>query len=599
MIDLERLLRIPFVDPEGSFDISPDGKQLAFAWNVTGQWEIYEIALNASDDPRLVSSPKMVSMGPGGKFAPKYSPDGSRLAYSVDFDGGENFHIFVHNRITGQYHDLTPSIYYAIQSNFCWSPDGTQLAFLGDQSGCFDTYIMSASGGDQRLLLANGFPAWNVRWSPDAHYLAVMSEGTGQDYGVYIVPLDGSQLFSISDENGQINALNPAWSPDGTKLAFHSDIVNGFHQIGIFDLSTKKVSWLTAGEANCRAPAWSKDGKKLVYIRALGASDKVVVHPLDSKPQVFQVDTGVHYKPHFTPDGYSVIFVFNNPHYPPDFWMLALTSGALRQLTHSLPVEMADASFVMPQEITYTGMDGTPVPALLFKSEEANENTPAVVVIHGGPSWHFQAEWYPFTIHLASRGWTVLVPNYRGSTGYGRHWQLANRFKLGGVDTDDVTAGVQYLLDNKLADSKRIAVTGRSHGGYLTMSCLTRYPDLWRVGTAVVPFLNWFTGHENSREDLRHWDLENFGNPKDNYDLWYERSPFFFLDQIKAPVQLICGENDPRCPASESVQARDKLLSFGSEVDFVLYEGEGHAFLKIENIVDSELRRVQLFGQSA
>ena len=89
MIDLERLLRVPFVDVEGGFDISPDGTWLAFAWNVTGQWEIYELDLNASNAPRPVS------VGPGGKFAPQYSPDGSHLAYVVDFDGGENFHIFI------------------------------------------------------------------------------------------------------------------------------------------------------------------------------------------------------------------------------------------------------------------------------------------------------------------------------------------------------------------------------------------------------------------------------------------------------------------------------------------------------------------------
>ncbi len=200
--------------------------------------------------------------------------------------------------------------------------------------------------------------------------------------------------------------------------------------------------------------------------------------------------------------------------------------------------------------------------------------------------------------HLASRGWTVLAPNYRGSTGYGREWQYAIRFDIGGVDTDDVTAGVHYLLNAGLANPKRIAVTGRSHGGYLTMSCLTRYPDLWCAGSAVVPFLNWFTSHENSREDLQHWDIQNLGDPKENHDLWYERSPFFFLDQVKAPVQLICGENDPRCPASELVQARDKLLELGCEVDFALYEGEGHVFLKTENAVDAELRRVEFLARA-
>jgi dipeptidyl aminopeptidase/acylaminoacyl peptidase len=287
--------------------------------------------------------------------------------------------------------------------------------------------------------------------------------------------------------------------------------------------------------------------------------------------------------------------------------MLAPESGEFCQLTSSvrssdfsryLTAKAVPTDFAMPEEITYPGLDGTPSPRCLFKSENADETTPAVVVIHGGPSWHFQVEWYPFMIHLASRGWTVLAPNYRGSTGYGREWQYANYLNLGGVDTDDVTAGVRYLLDNTKADPKRIAVTGRSHGGYLTMSCLTRYPDLWCAGSAVVPFLNWFSAHENSREDLQHWDLQNFGNPKDNYDLWYERSPFFFLDQVKAPVQLICGENDPRCPASESTQARDRLRKLGKQVDFHLYLGEGHAFLKTENVVDAEVRRVNFLAKA-
>ena len=600
MIDIEQLLRIPYVDIEGGYDVSPDGTRLAFSWNITGRWEIYELELNGSNAPQLVS------IGPGGKFAPRYSPDGSRLTYAVDFDGGENFHIFIHNHNTGCHHDLLPNINHAVLPNISWSPDGDQIAFLSNELGCFSAYVMPASGGEARLVLENGFPAWSATWSPDGCYLAMMSSGRGQDFSIQLVLLDGGSHFHIANANGPVNAYSPAWSPDGKRLAFHSDAPNGFHQIGIFDVNTRRISWLTEGQSNCRAPAWSKDGTKLVYVRAQGASDKVVLHPLKSVAQEFQVESGVHYKPRFTPDGHRIITVFNNPRYPPDFWMLTPETGEFRQLTQSLRsndfsrsrvTEVATTDFNLPEEITYPALDGTPVPALLFKSDSANGTTPAVLIIHGGPSWHFQIEWYPFMIHLANYGWTVLAPNYRGSTGYGRSWQLANRFKMGNVDTDDVAAGVRFLLDNNLADPKHIAVTGRSHGGYLTMSCLTRYPELWCAGSAVVPFLNWFTAHENSREDLQHWDLQNFGNPKDDYDLWYRASPFFFLERVQAPVQLICGENDPRCPASESTQARDKLLELGKEVDFHLFRDEGHVFLKTENLINAEVRRVNFLAK--
>jgi dipeptidyl aminopeptidase/acylaminoacyl peptidase len=121
---------------------------------------------------------------------------------------------------------------------------------------------------------------------------------------------------------------------------------------------------------------------------------------------------------------------------------------------------------------------------------------------------------------------------------------------------------------------------------------MTRNPEVFAVGSSVVPFLNWFTGHENSREDLQYWDILNMGDPKTHHDLWHERSPFFFLDKVQAPVQFICGENDMRCPPSESIAAHEQLLKHGIESELLLYEGEGHGFLKLENVIDSELKRV-------
>ena len=129
------------------------------------------------------------------------------------------------------------------------------------------------------------------------------------------------------------------------------------------------------------------------------------------------------------------------------------------------------------------------------------------------------------------------------------------------------------------------------------MTCLTQFPELWCAGSAIVPFMNWLKSHEESREDLQHWNIENMGDPKENYERWYDASPYFFLDRVNAPVQLICGANDPRCPASDSMDARDKLVELGKEVELLLYEDEGHAFLKIENVLGAETKRVEFLAK--
>jgi dipeptidyl aminopeptidase/acylaminoacyl peptidase len=309
------------------------------------------------------------------------------------------------------------------------------------------------------------------------------------------------------------------------------------------------------------------------------------------------MEPGVYYRPSFTPDGNHLAFVFDNPRHPQDLWLVSLEDGFFHQLTNSLPTTFAQTEFTLPSQVTYPSLDGQRVPALLYLPRTGSQQPPAVIYVHGGPNWLTQVTWSPTIQHMLSRGWVVLAPNYRGSTGYGRQWQLANRFDLGGGDTADVVAGADYLVREMLADPERIALTGASYGGYLTMTSLTQYPDRWAAGSAVVPFLNWFTEFENERKDLQHWDLENFGHPEKDRDLYHKRSPFFFLDQINAPVQLICAANDPRCPASESLQARDLLLSQGKQCDFVLYDDEGHGFLKTDNVVDAAKRRVAFLAE--
>ncbi len=581
----EQLLRVPHVDAGNGFDISPDGSKLAFAWNKTGAWEIYELALNAGSEPRCLTMP------PGGKFHPRYSPDGTQLAYVLDPDGGESFHIVVHDLSSGRHTDLTPDITFAHQPNMSWSPEGDRLAILSDARGQFALYVLSAQGGMACLLLDAGHPCWDVHWSPDGKWMAVEVEWHGQDRSIFLVDTRDGSYRQLQQNGETINAMHPAWSPDGHTLAFCAD-PGGWYRIGLYELDTEDIRWLRQDEAEQTEPHWSPDGTRVACVRTRGAETALRLTELPSNAETtYSLGPGVHSNPRFSPDGRNLFFVFESPRQPDDLWRLDLPGGSFTQITRSLPDEIDLSQFTIPEEVWYPSVDGVLVPAMLYRGR--SQEGPALVNIHGGPNWLFQRKWYPIMSYLAAQGWTVLAPNYRGSTCYGRAWAYANSMRQGEIDTADCAAGAQYLAREKLADPKRIVVSGRSHGGYLTMTCLTEYPDLWAGGSAVVPFLNWFTSHENSRLDLQHWNIENFGDPAEHAELWRRRSPFFYLDRVQAPVQLICSGNDPRCPASESIAARDRLQELGKPVKLLLYADEGHALLKTENIVDQEVRRVE------
>ncbi len=603
-LNLETLLRVPDVETAGC-SLHPDGRRVAFAWNKTGQWEIYELELPS---PQSAQSPNYQlpitpSSGPGGKFTPRYSPDGKYLAWLLDLDGSEDFHIILLDRATGQTRDLTPDIDFTIQPSYAWSPDSRQIAYLADKTGNFDLYLLdidsplppSGEGPGVRALFSPGGPAHFVRWSRDGRCIAVSAEQEWQTDGTFIVPLDGGPVRRIGGD-AALDAIQPAWSPDSAKVAFSSNS-SGWTQIGIYHLADERIEWLTSDEGDKNNAIWSEDGNRLAWIHNHGETAWVEIRSMDGSTRRVQTEAGFAFWPTFTLDGRSVLFVYENPRQPPDLWLAALDNGHLVPLTDSLPAELKSAEFVIPEAVTYPSLDGTPIPAMLYKPKGAGPHSPGVVVIHGGPAWHMGYYWLPFFAHIASRGWTVIAPNYRGSTGYGRAWTSANRYEMGRLDSDDCAAAALYLARQGLADPKKIAVTGRSHGGYLTMTCLTRNPELFAAGSAVVPFLNWFTGHANSREDLQYWDIQNMGDPKTHHDLWRERSPFFFLDKVRAPVQFICGENDPRCPPSESTAAHEKLQSLGIQSELLLYKGEGHGFLKIENVIDSEVKRVEFLAK--
>ena len=170
-LDFEALLKIPYVDPDLGCEVSPSGSKVAFSWNLSGRWEIYILELEGNAPARKMTA------GEGAKFAPRWSPDGEKLAYVRDLDGGENYDIFLLDLETGEHQNLTPDTPEAILTRYAWSPDGKSISFSSNRDGNFDTFIMPSTGGSPRKVLDQPYPDFEIYWSPDGNTLAVEVEG--------------------------------------------------------------------------------------------------------------------------------------------------------------------------------------------------------------------------------------------------------------------------------------------------------------------------------------------------------------------------------------------------------------------------------------
>ncbi len=223
-----------------------------------------------------------------------------------------------------------------------------------------------------------------------------------------------------------------------------------------------------------------------------------------------------------------------------------------------------------------------------------NGQHPAIVYVHGGPTAQTVNAFNRFVQYMVNQGYIVIAPNYRGSTGYGKEFEQANLFDMGGGDLQDVLAAADWIKQSGYVDPKKLIVMGGSYGGYMSMMAVTKAPELWAAGVPIVPFVNCFTEIENEDPVLREIDLAQMGDPEKNKDLYKDRSPIIFVDQIKAPLLLLAGGNDPRCPKSEAQQVVDAIKKRNGVVDYKVYENEGHGFSRVDNQIDA-FKRVSDF----
>ncbi len=586
---------------------SPDGNTVAFISNMSGRNNLWTVAADGGWPMQLTVSDQR-------QTSPTWSPDGKWIAYMSDYDGDEQWDIFLVSPKTGKVVNVTNTRQIAEESP-AWSPDGRYLAYMvkPKTSSVFEIDVYDTVLRDvKHVTTGTAKDRMNVApiWSPDAKsivYTQEQSKGTDSNIFIADVSSGGSTLLT-PHEGEKLHSANDV-SPDGKYVLITSNAANGYDNAGLLELATKKIHWLTQDKWEIAGDSFAPDGKSLLYTANVDGNNEIYSYDLASgKARALPLPKGLNWpngrRSPFTRDGSRLLYTHTGATAPGDLWVYTFAGKSAaksndtddtksRQLTHSLVGGVRAEDMAEPQLVHYPSKDGKwQISALVYVPYNLPRNGqhPAIVYVHGGPAAQTVNSFNRFVQYMVNQGYLVIAPNYRGSTGYGKEFQQANLFDMGGGDLQDVLAAADWIKQTGYVDPKKLILMGGSYGGYLTMMGVTKAPDLWAAGVPIVPFVNWFTEIQNEDPILQQSDLATMGDLETNKARYEERSPINFVDQIKAPLYLLAGGNDPRCPKSETQQVVDAVKKRGGVAEVKIYENEGHGFARVENQIDAYKR---------
>src|SRR5581483_4056855 len=240
-------------------------------------------------------------------------------------------------------------------------------------------------------------------------------------------------------------------------------------------------------------------------------------------------------------------------------------------------------SFVAPSLVHYPSFDERKIPAFLYLPRVQQSNLPVIIDVHGGPEGQTRPSFYPVTQYLINRGYGVLAPNVRGSTGYGYEYQSLDDVRKRMDSVADLKYAALWLAEKGIADPQRIAVMGGSYGGFMVLAAITTYPDLWAAAVDIVGIANFVTFLKNTGPWRRKLREAEYGSLEQDREFLEEISPIHHVDRITSPLMVIHGANDPRVPVGEAEQIVAGLRERGRPVAYLRFEDEGHGLVKLPN----------------
>ncbi len=586
-----------------------DGRRIAFLSNTTGIPQVWQVALSAELNELLW--PDQLTFATDRVMGVWFSPapgDGS-LIYTRDMAGNENAQLFLLSADGATEKPLTEGHENAMHIFGEWSTNGSQILFAANRRnpGLFDLYLQPLGSEARRearqkarLIWQNQDPGYlfNISFSPDGQRAVTtrMSSSFRHDLMEIDLTSGRARLISPSSEDARYAAV--CYAPDGRALFINTDLGSDFLYISRLDLDSLAIETMAAPNGDAELMTCSPDGRYLAYtVNTDGVSELCTLDlttgttrsapGLASSSGVVAMMDG-HLT--FSPDSNRLAFSSTSATRTSDVFIWDLAADQVRAVTRSSRGGLPLDSFISAKLIHYPTFDSNEhtgvgkIPAWFYKpTENHGKPVPALVVVHGGPESQFRPYFHFLIQYFLHNGYAVLAPNVRGSTGYGKAYSHLDDIEKRLDSVADLAYAAYWLKDQPDIDGNRLAVYGGSYGGFMVLSALVTYPDLWAAGVDIVGTSNFVTFLENTSEYRRAHREAEYGSLEHDREFLESIAPLNHVDKMATPLMVIHGANDPRVPLSEAEQLVAALKARGIPVEFLVFADEGHGLVKLKN----------------
>jgi len=563
---------------------SPDERKILVSSDASGVFNAYAIATDGGQQTPLTDSPD------NAVFAASYFPFDERFIYLSDEGGNELTHVYVRNP-DGSVRDITPGDGHKA-SFLGWAYD-EQSFFVGTNerdARFFDVYEVDAGTYERQLIYRNEAGHRFNAISRDKRYLALSKPITRTNTNVYLYDRDSSELSLLTPHEGDATYAAQAFAGDGKSLYLITDEGDEFKYLVRHDLATGVREVLVAPDWDVRYAELSREGTYLVVGINANARTEVRLYETASMRRVPLPDL---------PDGDIVsveiarsesklAFYLSDSRAPRSLYVYDLAERRAKELTRSLSPQIRSDDLVDAEVVRFRSYDGVSIPGLLYRPHDAtpDNKAPALVWVHGGPGGQSRIGYRALVQYLVNSGYVVFAINNRGSSGYGRTFYLMDDRKHGDADLDDCVASKQFLIDQGYVDPDSIGIIGGSYGGYMVLAALAFRPDAFAIGVDLFGVSNWVRTLESIPpwwEAMREALYKELGDPSKDREYLVSISPLFHASNIQRPLMVLQGANDARVLKVESDEIVAAARANGIEVQYIVFDDEGHGFRKKAN----------------